>query len=158
MASISAFGIGCAARTAASVASRAAAATIPFALVGASPAGKVDVALTGLRSTAGKVQACLTLRADLFPDCKADPAARRLTVPAGQALSFADLPSGAYALALIHDENGNGRLDTRFGIPTEGFGFSRNPAILFGPPRFAAARFAVAGGENDQTVKVRYLF
>ncbi|MGJ3628711.1 DUF2141 domain-containing protein [Sphingomonas sp. MMS24-JH45] len=23
----------------------------------------------------------------------------------------------------------------------EGFGFSRNPAIRFGPPRFAAARF-----------------
>lgn len=127
-------------------------------LLGTSPPGKVEVALTGLRSTHGKIQACLTLRADIFPDCQADPAARRLTVPAGQPLSFGDLPSGAYALALIHDENGNGRLDTRLGIPIEGFGFSRNPVILFGPPRFAAARFAVTGGESDQTVKVRYLF
>lgn len=129
------------------------------ALAGAAPAGSVDASVSGLRSTRGLLLVCLTTRSDRFPDCQRDPAARRLAVPVAQAqgLSFDDLPSGDYALALIHDENGNHRLDTLFGIPREGFGFSRNPVIRFGPPKFAAARFPVASGRVDEKVRVRYL-
>jgi len=58
---------------------------------------------------------------------------------------------------VIHDENGNAKLDTLAGIPREGFGFSRNPAIRFGPPRFAAARFAVGGDANQQQIRMRYI-
>ena len=36
--------------------------------------GEVTVALTGLRSTKGLVQACLTRDAQAFPDCRKDPA------------------------------------------------------------------------------------
>lgn len=60
-------------------------------------------------------------------------------------------------MAVIHDANANARLDTMLGIPREGFGFSRDPAIRFGPPRFAAARFAVAAGSANQQVRMRYL-
>lgn len=105
--------------------------------------------------------ACLTRRPDRFPDCQSDPAARRVAIASAQAahvpLAFGDLPSGDYAIALIHDENGNGRLDKVLGIPREGFGFSRNPAIRFGPPKFAAARFAIASGEVDAPIRVKYL-
>lgn len=73
-------------------------------------------------------------------------------------LKFDNLPSGTYALAVIHDENGNGKLDTVMGIPREGFGFSRNPAIRFGPPSFKSARVAITDGATDETVKVKYLF
>ena len=79
-------------------------------------------------------------------------------VPAGTAaLRFEGLPHRAYAIALIHDENGNHKLDTFAGIPREGFGFSRNPTLGFGPPRFAAARFAVAGDAERQQVRMRYI-
>ena len=71
-------------------------------------------------------------------------------------LSFDALPSGTYAIALFHDENANGRLDTRFGIPAEGVGFSRNPRLLFGPPSFDAAQVAISGAESDAAVKLRY--
>lgn len=48
-----------------------------------------------------------------------------------------DLPDGDYAISLFLDENGNGRLDTNFlRIPTERFGFSRNPRILTGAPSY----------------------
>jgi len=82
-----------------------------------------------------------------------------MKVPAAQAgaMLFADLPSGNYAIALIHDENSNNKLDTTFGIPREGFGFSRNPAIHFGPPSFSAAEFAVKTGEISQSVKMKYM-
>ena len=93
-----------------------------------------------------------------FPGCDDDPDARHLTAPATAAghLSFDGLPSGGYAVSLFHDENGNGKLDTFVGIPREGVGFSRNPALMFGPPKFNAARFAVGGGDVGEAVKVRY--
>ena len=117
---------------------------------------RVDIVLEGLRSTTGLVQACLTADPDHFPDCKGDPSARHLTVSAGAPLSFPDIPSGHYAVAVFHDENGNGKLDTYFGIPAEGIGFSRNPRLIFGPPGFAAAAFVVTGDVVSETVKVKY--
>jgi uncharacterized protein (DUF2141 family) len=99
------------------------------------------------------------MQPDHFPDCHNDPQARRLTVPTAQAsaMRFTDLPTGGYAIALIHDENGNNKLDTLFGIPKEGFGFSRNPVIRFGAPKFAAARFDVASGTTAEIVRVKYM-
>ena len=59
---------------------------------------------------------------------------------------FADIPPGTYALAVIHDENSNGKLDTNWlGIPTEGYGFSNDAKALLGAPSFAAASFAYDG-------------
>ena len=104
--------------------------------------------------------ACLTTKPQNFPNCQDDPNARRMTVPTRLAgtLLFDDLPSGTYALALIHDENGNGKLDTMMGIPKEGFGFSKNPAIRFGPPSFKSAGVVIVGGRADESVKMKYLF
>jgi uncharacterized protein (DUF2141 family) len=72
-------------------------------------------------------------------------------------VSFAAVAPGDYALALLHDENGNGKLDSFAMIPKEGFGFSNNPKIRFGAPRFAETRFAVGAGTTRQTVRMRYL-
>ena len=124
----------------------------------ASPVTELDVRVDGLRSAKGLVRVCLTADPDNFPDCVSDARAVTRSVPAAtRALSFPGLAPGGYALAVIHDENGNSRLDTFAGIPREGFGFSRNPTITFGPPRFSAARFAVAGVSVQQQVKVRYI-
>lgn len=129
-------------------------------LSGAAAPGSLDAGVHGFRSQKGQVMACLTTRPKNFPNCQDDPLARRLTVPTHLAgtLQFADLPSGTYALALIHDENGNGRLDTMMGIPKEGFGFSKNPAIRFGPPSFKSAGVVIVSGKADERVKVKYLF
>jgi uncharacterized protein (DUF2141 family) len=116
------------------------------------------VRLEQLRSAKGTLRLCLTRERRHFPDCKGDPRALKLSAPAaGGAVRLAGVAPGAYALSVIHDENGNGRLDTFAGIPREGFGFSRNPAIRFGPPSFAAVEFNVATGGNRQAVKIRYL-
>ena len=105
------------------------------------------------------VHVCLTREAAHFPDCASDPRAVRRSLPAAQAARF-DIPNiapGNYALSIIHDENGNGRLDTFVGIPREGFGFSRNPAIRMGPPRFAETVFTMAGNRVNLVVTVKYL-
>lgn len=119
------------------------------------------VTVTGLRSGKGKVLACLASTPAAFPDCKGPGVARHLVVPAAKGtveLDFGPVPEGTYAISLFHDENGNGKLDTMVMIPREGYGFSRDAAVRFGPPRFAAAEFAIGNAPVRQTLKVRYIF
>ncbi len=63
---------------------------------------------------------------------------------AGQvAIRFADLPPGEYAVAMYHDRNGNGKLDSNLvGIPTEPYGFSGERAAI-GAPGWREARIRV---------------
>lgn len=127
-------------------------------LTGAAPVADLALDIAGLRSAKGVVRVCLTAVADNFPKCVDAAESTTRSAPAGGgAIRFAGLPYGDYAIAVIHDENGNGKLDTFAGIPREGFGFSRNPPIRFGPPRFASARFTVTGAGERQQVKMRYL-
>jgi len=119
----------------------------------------VSAVLTNLRSAKGHVLACLTARADAFPDCAKDPLARKLTVPAAPEvhLDFGSVPAGQYAVSVIHDENGNGKLDTSLMIPREGYGFSRDAPVRMGPPKFDSAAFAVAGEPVHLAIRMRYL-
>ncbi len=122
--------------------------------------GHVSASVTGLRSTKGQVLACLTDRAKGFPSCEHVAGARTLIVPANSnvELDFGTVPAGTYAISLVHDENGNGKLDKRLVMPAEGFGFSRNAPVRFGPPSFASAAFAVDGRVQHQAIRMRYLF
>lgn len=127
-------------------------------LPGAVATGKLSVDVDHLRSAKGSLRICLTADPANFPGCVDDADAITRSVPASQTrIHFDGLPVGNYAIAVIHDENNNHKLDTFAGIPREGFGFSRNPTVTFGPPRFAAARFTVTGDADLQQVRMRYL-
>ena len=125
--------------------------------MGAAPLASLDVEVTGLRSARGLIQLCISPEPVAFPDCRKGGIKR--TFPATTPrVRFEGLAPGTYAVAVIHDANGNARLDTMMGIPREGFGFSNNPAIGFGPPRFSAAGFTVTpGGAGVEKVRIRYL-
>lgn len=70
---------------------------------------------------------------------------------------FEDIPPGTYALAVIHDENSNGKLDTNWlGIPTEGYGFSNDAKGSLGAPSFAAASFTYDGQNIGMTIRLQY--
>ncbi|QPQ54518.1 DUF2141 domain-containing protein [Allosphingosinicella flava] len=128
-------------------------------LAAAAPAGSdLTVRFENLRSGKGSVRVCLTQNARYFPDCKDDPAARKMLIPARDGIAhFRGIPPGQYALSAFHDENGNGKLDKMAIMPREGFGFSRNPVIRFGPPKYDDARFSVGAGQSEQKVKLRYM-
>ena len=118
----------------------------------------VDIELTGLRSGRGLVHACLTRDPAHFPECRQDPHAITQSVPASvRRIEFHGIRPGRYAIALFHDENSNHRLDTFLGIPREGFGFSRNPRIRFGAPRFDQVSVELAPGPFRTTVEMKYL-
>ena len=70
---------------------------------------------------------------------------------------FINIPSGTYALAVIHDENMDGKLDTNWvGIPTEGYGFSNDAKATLGPPSFSAASFPYNGQDMKLTISLHY--
>ncbi|WP_240481412.1 DUF2141 domain-containing protein [Novosphingobium fuchskuhlense] len=119
----------------------------------------IFVEIDGLRSNRGQIMACMTANPRTFPDCQKDPNARHLTVPAvnGETVQFRDVPQGRYAIALFHDENGNGRMDKMMMLPKEGFGFSRDAPLEFGPPHFGAASFQVGAAQMRTAIKVRYI-
>lgn len=106
---------------------------------------RLDVDVSGVHNARGRI-GCLLFKSDKgFPD-EAARAARRTWVPAESGktavCTFQGLPAGDYAVAVMHDENSNGELDTNFfGAPTEGFGFSNGaqPGMV-SPPAYSKAR------------------
>jgi uncharacterized protein (DUF2141 family) len=126
--------------------------------VPATPSASVDISLTGLRSTKGQVLVCLTANPKAFPDCTKDANAVRVAVKATSAARFsiAAPGPGTYAIAIVHDENANNKMDMRLFLPREGFGFSRNPAIGMGAPKFKSASFPL-NGDGAQTIKMKYM-
>ncbi|MFO7964315.1 MAG: DUF2141 domain-containing protein [Desulfobacterales bacterium] len=71
--------------------------------------------------------------------------------------TFLDIPPGTYALAVVHDENMNGEIDTNWlGIPKEGYGFSNNAKASFGSPSFSAASFHYPGQNMEMTISLHY--
>ncbi|WP_373490917.1 DUF2141 domain-containing protein [Parasphingorhabdus sp.] len=146
---------------AASVLLLGASASASEAPVAAAPAitASIDLAITGLRSEKGNVLVCLSASPKHFPDCSDDVNARKLKISAARAgsIEIADVKPGTYAVALVHDENGNGKMDMRLFLPREGFGFSRNPKIGMGAPKFKSAQFTVGSSDTHHAVRMNYI-
>lgn len=133
-----------------------------LALGGAAPPpdGDVTVTVTGLRSAKGVVRACMTTDSTRFPKCAGDPHSHRIVVPAATSLrlTFKGVTPGRYAIALLHDENNNGKADRALGMmPKEGFGFSRDAPVRMAPPKYADAVFSLDGKDAAMTIKMRYM-
>lgn len=123
------------------------------------PTVTLDVSVSGLRSMKGNVLVCVTANPRYFPNCSKDPKSHRARVAASNAdsVKFNDMAQGTYAIALLHDENANDKMDMAIFLPKEGFGFSRNPAIVTGPPKFNSAAFSMDRADAKQMVKMKYM-
>lgn len=122
------------------------------------PSPTVEVSVTGLRNMKGQLLVCLTTNPKAFPDCSKDKTSVRMAVRTENAGNFRITApaTGTYAIAVVHDENSNNKMDVAIFLPREGFGFSRNPTITVGPPSFKSASFAVAG-DTHQTIRMKYM-
>lgn len=62
---------------------------------------------------------------------------------------FKNLPYGTYAIAILHDENSNGKMDFNLlGIPKEDYGFSNNAKGILSAPSFKKASFKINKNQN----------
>lgn len=106
----------------------------------------VKVEIRGFRSDKGKALVALFASSKGFPD-KPSHALRRIEVPIVKHTAravFPKLPPGTYAVAVLHDEDGDRTMKTGlFGIPKEGYGVSQDARGTFGPPSFGDARFTL---------------
>ena len=124
----------------------------------ASPGADLEISVEKLRNLKGELHFCLTRQPAHFPDCKGDPKAVTRSAPARPGpIRITGLAPGGYALAVFHDENRNRKLDMLVGIPREGFGFSRNPVVRFGAPKFRQVRIDLRPGFTRETVRMQYV-
>lgn len=124
---------------------------------GSPPQATIDIDVQGLRNMRGMLHLCATRNRAHFPDCRGDPSAYRQSVPASSSLRLSGVTPGHYAISLFHDQNSNAKLDTFLGVPREGFGFSRNPVIRFGAPKFDSVNIELSPGFTRTTVRMQYL-
>ncbi|MEM7062679.1 MAG: DUF2141 domain-containing protein [Cyanobacteria bacterium P01_B01_bin.77] len=125
---------------------------------------QLAVEISGLNEPQGQI--CLNLFDSRggFPSNR-DEALQTLCLETPQDLSkapslvatFEDLIPGSYAVSVFHDANSDGEFNRNFvGMPAEGFGFSRNPGVLTGPPDFGEAVVLVAGVETRIEIELSY--
>ena len=132
---------------------------VPLAAMDAGTTGlaRVGVDAAGLRSTNGFVRVALFDAAEGFPEAigKARFTATLPITAACARVVFPRVPAGTWAVAVLHDENGNGRMDRGFpGLPREGFAVSG--PVRSGPPRFRGASILIRAAETNLQVRMRY--
>jgi uncharacterized protein (DUF2141 family) len=120
----------------------------------------LTIELLGFRNDAGQVLVDVYAGPEGFPQ-KPEKAVRRLTakIENHAAKVIVDpLPAGTYAVAAVHDENGDGQMQTKiFGIPKEGVGASNDAKGFMGPPKFKDARFEHGTAPQVITIHMKYL-
>ncbi len=122
--------------------------------------GKLTVEIDGLKNKEGEVCASIYNSSQGFPNQR-DRVLQKQCVAITDTpllMTFENLKAGNYAVAVIHDRNSDRTLNRNsLGIPTEGFGFSRNPEIKTSAPKFSEAVFLVAGPNTNIQVQLKYL-
>lgn len=121
--------------------------------------GELVVELSGLRNDRGAVLVSLFASPAGFPDVPERALTNLNTsIADGRAtVTFAGLLWGRYALSVLHDENGNGRMDTGLlGIPEEGHAASNNVARRFAAPNFEESVFTFDREQLVLPITLRY--
>lgn len=71
-------------------------------------------------------------------------------------ITFKNIPTGKYAVNILHDENKNGKIDKGFILPIEGIGFSNFQSIgLTNRPNFSKASFDL---KENKTINVKVIY
>jgi len=122
--------------------------------------GNLTVEIDGFRNRGGQVCASLFASSQGFPNNRRNVIQRQCNkityIP--MIVNFTNLKAGNYAVAIIHDTNGDGTLNRNdLGMPIEGYGFSRNPAIRTAAPKFNDASILIAGPNTSVQVQLKYL-
>jgi len=121
--------------------------------------GVLELNLIGFHSDRGVALIYIYPNDSGFPDSDAPDLLRyQKPIQKGKSkLVLKDLPFGLYAISVLHDVNQNGQMDRSIlGFPIEGFGFSRNPDPLFGPPDYEKVRFLHLKKQERQTIEINY--
>lgn len=134
-------------------------AALAVAAFAAAPLNAADlvVRVGGIAEPLGWIGCALYRSPEGFPsDDSGAKAQWTKAEPGGVTCRFADVPAGRHAVSVVHDVNGNRRVDTNFvGMPTEQWGVSNGARPTLRAPRFDEAAFAVGDSAGELVVDVK---
>ncbi len=110
--------------------------------------GSLTISIEGIRNAKGKIQLYVyNQKEDHLITEQAFKAFRIAAQTPEVSISLERLPPGEYSVAFYHDENEDSVCNLSFwGIPKEGYGFSRNYVPVWRAPHFEEVSFRVEKG------------
>ena len=127
--------------------------------LGANERFNLTVDVQGLKNQKGVVLVNLYNKEGTIPDKNFTKYFKKEIVPitgSSVKVTFKNLPKGRYAVGVLHDENGDGKVEKGFMLPKEGVGFSNFSSISpFNKPNFKKASFML---DKDKSIKVKMIY
>ena len=122
--------------------------------------GAIKVQLEGLQEKRGRSVLCALYRnANGFPmrPNLALEIQRAENSPQGWSCEFLNLKPARYAVSVLHDKNGDGKMNTNaFGIPQEGWATSNNVFPGMRPPTFKESSVEFDGHGKTLKLQMHY--
>ena len=112
----------------------------------------IEVTIKGLKTDIKGNLRIGVFRKNGFPNAGSAIAGKIIPVTHAEMTVKIELNStGKFALAVVQDQDKNGKLSTNLvGYPTEPYGFSNNKFGKFGPPDFEEVAFQIDQGEHHK--------
>lgn len=120
---------------------------------------EVIIELSNLRSTQGKILISIYDEPETFPKKKNMMEQKILSNIPGEKMiiRFGRLSLGTYAIAILHDENGDEKMNFNLlGFPTEGYCFSNNVRPKFRKPTWEEAKFELKNKHKRIYISMEY--
>jgi len=125
---------------------------------GGAAAGDLVIEVKGILTIAGAIHYAVYDRPENYPTFHGRIAKGAVAVHGDTVrIVVPKLRPGGYAVAVFHDEDGNGEFTQGlFGIPLEQYGFSNDARGFFAAPGFEAARFEIGEGTRRITITLGF--
>ena len=117
----------------------------------------ITVSIANVSSDKGVIRLYLFDKAEAFPDKinLAIKAASAKAIKGTQQIKIEGVMPGNYAIAIVHDENNDGKLNANLiGIPKEPTGASNGAVGKMGPPKFKDAVLPISAATKNFAIKL----
>jgi uncharacterized protein (DUF2141 family) len=132
--------------------------SIALLLTSLQNSGEIDLQVLGAKSDKGVLRILIFDSKNGYPD-QVELAVRSFSLPlSGRKckIKISNLKHGKYAIAVFHDEDENGSINTNpFGFPIEKYGFSNNAKAYFGPPDYEKTVFELKDDPRSIVINLR---
>ncbi|MGV8995128.1 MAG: DUF2141 domain-containing protein [Flavobacterium sp.] len=117
----------------------------------------VTVDVPNIKGDKGTIQIAVFNKSESFPKVGGEYKLVQFKISDGKSkFTIKDLPDGEYAIAIHHDENSDGKMNTNMiGIPKEGYAFSKNFKPKFSAPKFSDCAIRI---DSDQKMTVKMIY
>jgi uncharacterized protein (DUF2141 family) len=119
-------------------------------------AADLTVAIEGVKDNRGLIGCALYNKAEGFTKMgSAIALTGEKASPKGNTCHFAGLPAGTYAVAVLHDNNSNKKMDlSMLGLPEEDWGMSNNVRPGLRAPTFKESAFSIQSDPVNITIRL----